>query len=62
MLEGGSVDDPQPLPGNRVGTLFAIRINGAWNARQLAARELLLDALQSDDFTVILESFGMDRP
>lgn len=59
---GGTVEDPQPVAGNRIATLFAVRIAGDWTPRQLVARELLLDAFLSEDFTTILDQAGLDRP
>ena len=35
---GGTVDNPQPLPGNRVATMQAIRIAGDWTAQQTINR------------------------
>ncbi|HEX9625930.1 MAG TPA: substrate-binding domain-containing protein [Acidiferrobacterales bacterium] len=58
---GGTVDDPQPVNGNRVGAHFGIRINGDWNAAQMAARERLVEAYLSQEFTDILVSHGMTR-
>ncbi|NNG05745.1 MAG: solute-binding protein [Inquilinus sp.] len=59
---GGTVDSPDPVAGNRVGTLFAIRINGDWNRRQYAAQEALIDDFLSPEFTVILNQYGLVRP
>ncbi len=59
---GGTVDDPQPLPGNRVGVMQAVRIAGDWTPRQLEAREALMDAFMSDDFSDILAYHGLERP
>lgn len=59
---GGTIRDPVPLSGNKVGELFAIRIKGSWNPTQNDARELLMRALQTDVFTTILHNHGLDRP
>jgi hypothetical protein len=59
---GGTVDDPQPLPGNRIGAHFAIRINGDWNARQAYATEKLMEFYVSSEFHEILERHGLARP
>ena len=63
---GGTVDNPQPLPGNNIGVMQAIRIapeaGTSLTAKQLAARERLMEALQSAEFTPILESHGLRRP
>ena len=36
---GGTADDPQPLLGNRVATMQAIRIAGPWTAQQEINRD-----------------------
>lgn len=59
---GGTVDDPQPLTGNRQATLFAVRIQGDWTGAQADAREKLMDLLVSTEFTEILERHGLMRP
>ena len=59
---GGTVDAPQPLPGNKVGTLYAVRIKGNWNAKQDAAADELMHALTSVEFDAILAKHGLDRP
>ncbi len=59
---GGTVEDPQPLEGTVIGTRFIVRIKGHWSARQLDAREKLVETLLSDDFTKILEKRGLLRP
>lgn len=59
---GGTAENPDPLPGNRIGRLFAIRINGDWNPTQFAAQEELIDSFLSPEFTAILLQFGLVRP
>lgn len=65
---GGTIDDPSPLPGNRVGVHQGIRIDGRWTATgqwtpaQLDAREKLVEKLQSPEFSEILVRHGMKRP
>jgi len=59
---GGTVRNPDPVEGNRIGRLFAIRINGDWNATQYAAQEALIDEFLSPEFTVILRQYGLVRP
>ncbi len=59
---GGTVDAPQPLLGNTVATLYAVPVMGTLSARQLDARARLMSALQSSDFTLILQSHGLTRP
>ncbi|OGW35124.1 MAG: hypothetical protein A2010_04600 [Nitrospirae bacterium GWD2_57_9] len=58
---GGTIDNPQPLPGNQVGAHFAVRINGTWSDKQVQARERLIDAFNSAEFTSILEKHGLQR-
>ena len=59
---GGTADKPEPLEGNKVAVLQAVRIKGNWSDKQLKAREQLMKAFQSDDFTTILEKHGIRRP
>lgn len=59
---GGTVTDPQPLPGNKVGVHYAVRIKGDWSSRQLNAREKLMQALTSPKFAQILAKHGMATP
>lgn len=59
---GGTVDMPEPLPGNRVSTLFAVKIAGTWSAKQHLAQSSLMDNFQSANFSLILEKYGIDRP
>jgi len=59
---GGQVNNPKPVSGNKVGVLFAVRIKGNWNKKQLAAREKLLEAFSSNTFTQILKKHGIRRP
>jgi hypothetical protein len=59
---GGTVDDPSPLQGNRIGVHQGIRILGDWTGAQADAREKLVEKLQSSEFTEILMHHGMNRP
>ncbi len=59
---GGTAANPQPLPGNRIGQHFAVRINGTWNPTQLNARDQLMNAFASPAFTDILLRNGFTRP
>jgi len=59
---GGTVDKPQPLPGNKVGVLSVVKVKGDWNKKQKAAQEKLIEAFQSDEFTNILAKHGINRP
>lgn len=59
---GGTADKPQPVKGNKVGVLKAVRIKGEWNDKQLKAREKLMEALTSDDFGKILNKHGINKP
>jgi len=59
---GGTVEWPAPLPGNRVATLFAVKITGNWSEKQMTAQEELINAYQSTLFTQLLEANGIDRP
>ena len=59
---GGTVDNPDPVEGNRVATLFYVRIAGDWSPEQILAREALIDAFESPEFTAILNTYGLVRP
>ena len=59
---GGTVEAPDPLPGNKVGVMRAVRIIGDWNHKQSLARDRLMAALQSPGFDSILANHGLDRP
>jgi uncharacterized protein (DUF1330 family) len=59
---GGTPDNPQPVAGNAVVTLYAVRITGAWTQKQYDARERLMSALTSSAFTTILQQHGLERP
>lgn len=58
---GGTIENPQPLPGNQIGAHFTIRIKGAWTQKQLEAREYLIDTFASPEFTTILLKHGLQR-
>lgn len=59
---GGTMDNPQPLPGTQLGVRYIVRIKGNWNPRQLEAREKLIETLLSKEFTEILQQRGLARP
>lgn len=59
---GGTVDDPQPVDGNKIATLFIAKISGDFTDKQLQAREALIDAYLSTEFDVILQYHGLRRP
>jgi len=59
---GGTIADPHPLEGTIITTRFLVRIKGNWSARQLEAREGLVETLLSDDFSKILGKRGLLRP
>lgn len=59
---GGTANKPNPVKGNKVGVLQAVRIKGNWTSKQKKAREALMKALQSSDFTSILSKHGIRRP
>jgi hypothetical protein len=58
---GGTVEDPQPLPGNKISSHYAIRIQGSWTSTQQTAADRFISALGSDAFTDILVSHGLTR-
>ncbi len=59
---GGTVDDPQPVLGNNIGELSAVRIDGPWSPLQRRAQARLMEALSSPEFTAILATHGINRP
>ena len=59
---GGTADHPEPVAGNKIGVLQAVRIKGNWTDKQKKAQEALMKALQSDEFTEILAKHGINRP
>lgn len=59
---GGTVNEPKPVKGNKVGVLQAIRIKGNWSTKQKMAQDKLMKAFQSGDFTKILKKHGIRRP
>jgi hypothetical protein len=42
---GGTAEDPQPVPGNKIGTLFVAKVNGDYPQNVLDARDLIYDFL-----------------
>jgi hypothetical protein len=59
---GGTVDDPQPLAGTKVGVRYVVALKGDWSPKQKMARDTLIDVLESDAFTQALEHHGLHRP
>ncbi len=59
---GGSVDDPQPLPGTKIGVRYVVALKGDWSPKQKAAQQALIDVLQSDVFSKALQAHGLQRP
>lgn len=59
---GGTVDDPQPLPGTKIGLRYVVALKGDWSPKQRAAREALIATLLSNDFTAALDRHGLARP
>ena len=59
---GGSVDNPQPLPGTVTSVRYVVKVKGEWSARQREAAQTFIDTLLSEDFTEILQKRGLKRP
>ena len=59
---GGTVDAADPLPGNRIGTFYAVRLDVPLTEAQSAIRDAFLRGPQSPVFTGILEEYGLRRP
>jgi Bacterial extracellular solute-binding protein len=59
---GGTVEEPQPLPGNPQEVTYLVRLKGNFTARQVEATQKLFQAYQSSAFTAILARHGLTRP
>jgi len=59
---GGTLDNPQPLPGTKTDTRYVVALKGEWSPKQKAARDALIDTLMSNDFSSALEKHGLARP
>lgn len=60
---GGTAQSPQPLPGNRVGTLHIGKVNGSFPQKVLDARDVVYDFLTMDTiWSRILQDHGMADP
>ena len=59
---GGTAEAPQPLKGNKVAVLQAVKIKGNWTKKQKKAQADLIEAFQSKEFTSILKKHGINRP
>jgi len=60
---GGTETDPDPLPGNQVGTLHIAKVAGEFPQKVLDARDFIYDFLTSSTvWTQILADHGMDDP
>ena len=60
---GGTEEDPQPVAGNRVGTLHIAKVSGEFSAKTEGARDLIYNFLTADNiWSRILEDHGMVDP
>jgi hypothetical protein len=60
---GGTVDNPQPLDGNKIGKLFIAKVSGTFPQKVLDARDLVYNFLTSSTvWTEILNEYGMKGP
>jgi len=59
---GGSKENPDPLAGNQVTTMMAVRIKGEWSHKQYLTSEALISSLTSEEFTKILLAHSLRRP
>lgn len=59
---GGTVENPEPVEGNKQATLFIAKINGEFNNNQNIARDELINAYTSREFDTILTKHGLLRP
>ena len=58
---GGTVSDPQPLPGTEIDRRYVVAIKGDWSPAQKRAREVLIHVLLSNSFTEALQRHGLRR-
>jgi len=47
---GGTVEDPQPLAGTKIGKFFITRIEGDFSENQRVAREAFIESILAKDF------------
>ena len=60
---GGTAEDPQPLPGNKVGTLHIAKVSGSFAKRTKDARDEVYNFLTIDPiWTQILADHGLTTP
>jgi hypothetical protein len=59
---GGTVTNPQPLAGTKIGVRYVVSLKGTWSPKQKAAQAALIAVLQSDAFTTALNDHGLQRP
>ena len=63
---GGTPDDPQPLPGNNIATLFVAKVmkpnGGEFTERQKLARDRFVADILSEKFTDLLDDYFLDKP
>ncbi len=60
---GGTVDNPEPLLGNRVATMQAIRIDGDWTHQQIINRDNFFLAITDPTAnSALLEQFWLREP
>lgn len=59
---GGTVEDPQPAAGVKTSVRFVMPLKGEWTPKQKAAREAMIEVLQSEAFTEALVKHGLQRP
>ncbi len=53
---GGTEENPQPLPGNKIGTLHIAKVTGTFPAKVLAARDVIYDFLTASPiWTTIMD-------
>ncbi|MEM7066022.1 MAG: substrate-binding domain-containing protein [Cyanobacteria bacterium P01_B01_bin.77] len=60
---GGTEEEPQPLPGNRVATMFAIRIDGTWSPEQITNRDNFFSSITDvANNAALLETYWLREP
>jgi hypothetical protein len=59
---GGTVNNTEPVTGNKQATMFITRIKRELKNGQNMSREALINAFTSTEFNLILDRHGLLRP
>lgn len=60
---GGSIAEPEPVTGNKVATMFVVKIDGDWTTEQLEHQDRFYDAISSHvSNEVLLNYYWVRQP